>query len=105
MRRIKGEDGFTLIEMLVVLLIITVLILLLLPNLTNRSSDVHEKGCKALTSTVQSQVYAYQLEAGKLPTSLDDLVQENYIESSQKKCSNNTPLQYNVSSGKVYVNE
>jgi len=105
MKKLKSEGAFTLIEMLVVLLIITVLILLLLPNLTDKSSDVHAKGCKALVNTVQSQIYAYQLEEGSLPTSLDDLVSKNYIETNQKKCSDQTPLKYQVSTGKVPIDD
>lgn len=86
------EKGFTLVEMLIVLLIITVLILLIIPNVTDNSEAVHDKGCKALKETVQAQVSAYQLEKGKLPTTLDDLVKAGFISSDQKKCQNGKRL-------------
>ncbi|HLS66561.1 MAG TPA: competence type IV pilus major pilin ComGC [Pseudogracilibacillus sp.] len=86
------EKGFTLVEMLIVLLIITVLILLIIPNVTDNSEAVHDKGCKALKETVQAQVSAYQLEKGKLPTTLDDLVTAGFISSDQKKCQNGKRL-------------
>jgi len=95
------EAGFTLIEMLIVLMIITVLIILLIPNLSTRSEDVHSRGCEALINTVQAQVQAYQLDKGKLPTSLTQLATENYIEEEQKTCPNEKELQYNASNGKV----
>jgi len=90
-----NEKGFTLIEMLIVLLIITVLILLIIPNMTDQSDTVHDKGCQALKETVQAQISAYQIEKGKLPKSLDDLVRAGYITSDQKKCQNGKRLTLN----------
>lgn len=90
----KNQKGFTLVEMLIVLMIITVLILLIIPNLANRSADVHDKGCDALVGLVQSQVSAYQLDKGSLPSSLDNLVDEEYIEAEQTACQNGTDLSY-----------
>lgn len=98
---LKKEFGFTLIEMLIVLLIITVLILLIIPNLAGKSKEVNSKGCKALKSMVQAQVTAYELAEGKFPLSLDVLVDGGYIEKNQKTCSNNTALVYNSERGKV----
>lgn len=92
----RNERGFTLIEMLIVLLVITVLIILFIPNLTDQSSRVHDKGCQALVQTVQAQVHAYQLDHGNLPTSLQTLVTENYISSDQLKCQNNKNLKMNT---------
>lgn len=83
---LKREDGFTLIEMLIVLMIITVLILLIVPNLSNKTASVHEQGCEALKETVQAQVSAYALHEGSPPTSLEDLVDKGYIYKDQKKC-------------------
>lgn len=100
----KREDGFTLIEMLIVLMIITVLILLLLPNITKQSSDIHEKGCDALAATVQTQVSAYQLEKGSFPESLDKLEDEGFITEKQKTCKNGT-LSYNATTGKVTASQ
>ena len=53
-----NQKGFTLIEMLIVLLIITILIILIVPNLAGRSEEVHDKGCDALVSVVQAQVHS-----------------------------------------------
>lgn len=87
----KNEKGFTLIEMLIVMMIISVLIILIVPNLSGRSKDVNEKGCEALVSVVQAQVEAYQLEKGKRPASLDDLVPE-FITNDQKSCKSGGAL-------------
>lgn len=85
----KDEKAFTLIEMLIVLLIISMLILLIVPNLMDKSKNVHAKGCRALVDLVQSQVIAFQLDEGRLPNDLTELVDTNYIKEDQLTCENN----------------
>jgi len=85
----KQEKAFTLVEMLIVLLIISVLILLIVPNLTNKSKNIHQKGCSALVSLVESQVVSFKLDRGRLPNDLTELVEEKYIKSEQLVCENN----------------
>lgn len=97
---IKNEDGFTLIEMLIVLMIITVLILLIIPNLTDKTKSVHEDGCIALQKTVQAQVEAYILEKGENPSSLKELAEKGYIEEEQRQCSH-TDQEFGYKNGKV----
>lgn len=90
----KNNRGFTLIEMLIVLLIISVLIILIIPNLAGKSKNVHDKGCEALVSIVQTQVEAYHLEEGDNPQNLDQLVAKKYITKEQKTCPNKKPIHY-----------
>lgn len=96
-----NQKGFTLIEMLIVLLIITILIILIVPNLAGRSEEVHDKGCDALVSVVQAQVHLYHLEKGKFPESLDALADEDYISDSQTTCQNKQTLNYDKDTGLV----
>ncbi|MGM8365121.1 competence type IV pilus major pilin ComGC [Virgibacillus sp. W0181] len=98
----KNNRGFTLIEMLIVLMVITVLIVLIIPNLSGRTEEVHNKGCSALAATVQAQVDAYYLDEGSYPTNLDTLVGK-YISDEQKTCQNEKALNYEKSSGKVSI--
>lgn len=97
---LKNERGFTLIEMLVVMLIITVLLILIIPNLTSQTDNVNDKGCDALVAVVQAQADAYYLDNGLYATSLDRLIEKGYIESHQKECGNNRSLNIN-NNGKV----
>lgn len=97
----KKSNGFTLVEMLIVLLVISVLIILMVPNLSNSSSDINKKGCEALTAVVQSQVDLYYIENKKLPGSLDELAAAEYITEDQATCSSGEALHYNSKSGKV----
>ncbi len=92
---IKQENGFTLIEMLIVLAIISVLIILVVPNLGKSNEEVHEQGCDALVSVVQAQVYLYHLDNGFYPAEISDLVMDNYIRSDQVQCANGKSLTIN----------
>lgn len=87
----KNQRGFTLIEMLIVLMIISVLIILIIPNLGEKSDDVHDKGCEALVSLVQAQADAFHIDENRDP-SMQDLLDGNYITKDQKTCSNGANL-------------
>ncbi|MEG0471987.1 MAG: competence type IV pilus major pilin ComGC [Solibacillus sp.] len=84
----KNERGFTLVEMLVVLLIISVLILVTIPNVSKHFASIDEKGCDAYVIMVQGQVEAYKLETKSYPASMDDLVTAGYIPETNKECPN-----------------
>ncbi|ELK46233.1 ComG operon protein 3 [Halobacillus sp. BAB-2008] len=51
----KNEKGFTLIEMLIVLLVISVLLIITIPNMTKNSQNIRDKGCEALTATAEAR--------------------------------------------------
>ncbi|TFJ93682.1 competence type IV pilus major pilin ComGC [Lentibacillus salicampi] len=87
----KNQRGFTLIEMLIVLMIISVLILLIIPNLSSKSEEVNDKGCEALVSMVQAQADAYYIAKKEYP-SLDELESEGYITEDQTTCPDDSPL-------------
>lgn len=82
------ESGFTLIEMLIVLLIISVLIILIVPNLSNSSKGIDDQGCDALISVAQAQVNLYYLENRTYPDDLQQLVAAGYLTDKQTQCTN-----------------
>lgn len=79
MKFIKNEQGFTLIEMMIVLLIISVLILVAIPNVTKHSKSIDEKGCAAYVAMVQGQVEAFKMDEKNIPTDLEDLTDKEYL--------------------------
>lgn len=87
MKKFKDESGFTLVEMLLVLLVISVLIILIIPNIASQSENVQNTGCEAQVRMVQSQVEAYTLNEGAPPQAITDLVPE-YLQESQVRCQN-----------------
>ncbi|MCM3716793.1 competence type IV pilus major pilin ComGC [Fictibacillus phosphorivorans] len=97
----RDESGFTLIEMMIVLLIISVLMLIALPSMTKNNTIVKSLGCEATIDLVQGQVGAYEVEKNELPT-IERLYEGKYIDT--KECPDKTPLLID-SEGKVYVNK
>ncbi len=77
---LMDERGFTLVEMLLVMLVITVLLLIMIPNVTKNSSIIGDKGCDALLSMVDAQIQAYRLDTGSQPGSINDLNTSDYLE-------------------------
>ncbi len=65
-----NDKGFTLLEMLIVMLVISILLLITIPNITRHHQAIQAKGCEGLKSMVSTQVMAYELEHdGKTPSS------------------------------------
>ncbi|QHJ71469.1 competence type IV pilus major pilin ComGC [Planococcus halotolerans] len=87
MKRLKNQKGFTLIEMLIVMLIITVLIAIAIPNVSKQTTAVDEKGCKAFVQMVQGQVESFRMDEKKVPT-VAELVTEGYLKVDETDCPN-----------------
>ena len=88
LKKLKSKKGFTLIEMLLVLLIISVLLILIIPNIAKQSEHIQKTGCSAQLKLIETQIEAYTLKFNRKPTSIEDLVQEGYIKEGQKSCKN-----------------
>lgn len=84
----KGYQGFTLLEMLIVMGVIAVLVLLFVPNLTSQKQGIDAKGDDAFRKAVETQVELYYLENGKYPESIGDL---KLTEEQKKKAENLNP--------------
>ncbi|KAA0967032.1 prepilin-type N-terminal cleavage/methylation domain-containing protein [Sporosarcina sp. ANT_H38] len=94
-----NDRGFTLIEMMIVLLIISVLILIAIPNVTKHSKSIDEKGCDAYMQMVQGQIEAFKMDEKHLPTSLAELTEKEYLPENAQ-CPDGTQLLIGVD-GKV----
>jgi competence protein ComGC len=71
---LKKEKGFTLVEMLIVLMIMTTLLLIAVPNLKKHNTIVNNKSCSAIKSLVEGQMETYAIEnEGSLPLDMSDL--------------------------------
>lgn len=93
---LNNQKGFTLIEMLFVLMIISVLLILIIPSFSSKSSGVHDKGCDALVKVVQAQADIYQLNESKTASSIKDLIDAEYISEDQKSCQNEKVLKIDL---------
>ncbi|MFJ7681681.1 competence type IV pilus major pilin ComGC [Peribacillus butanolivorans] len=102
MNKVLNERGFTLIEMLIVLLVISILLIVTIPNITKHQSTIHSKGCEAFVKMAQAQVQAYEIDNGKLPASIDEMESQGYLK--QKSCPNGDGISLD-NKGKVTVIE
>lgn len=98
----KNERGFTLIEMMVVLLVISVLLIITIPNVTKHNSTINEKGCDALIKMVEAQIQAYEIDKGTPPADINALVDE-YLTTEQTTCPNGDIISIGAD-GKVTAN-
>ncbi|PRO66688.1 competence type IV pilus major pilin ComGC [Alkalicoccus urumqiensis] len=83
MSRISNEKGFTLIEVMVVLVIISMLLLVFIPNLAKNQSVAGEKSCEAVLELTESQVLAYYSDNGDYPASIEELETEGYVDRTE----------------------
>ncbi|KAA1040111.1 competence type IV pilus major pilin ComGC [Macrococcus equipercicus] len=87
----RSDEGFTLIEMLLVLLVISVLIIVIIPNIAKQTDNVQQTGCQAQVKMVQGQIEAYRLQNGTTPASIQELVPE-FLKSNQTTCKNGSQI-------------
>ncbi len=102
---ICNNKGFTLIEMMIVLLVISVLLFITIPNVTEQSSSIHNKGCEAFIHMVEAQVEAFKIEHNRLPSNFDELKTEGYITEKHSTCPNGQAITIDTSGNVTSVNE
>lgn len=90
----KNENGFTLVEMLVVLFIISVLILITIPNVSKHFASIDKKGCDSYVLMLNGQIEAYRINEGKYPTGFQELFDKDYITEEAPKCPDNTEISF-----------
>ncbi|AMC93354.1 competence protein ComGC [Erysipelothrix larvae] len=86
------KKGFTLMEMVLVMVIIVILFLLTVPNISNTLKTVNDKGCDAQLKIVDAAILQYILKVDKTPTSIGQLVSENIITQRQTQCQDGTNI-------------
>ena len=79
--RSRGRRGFTLMEMLLILMYISILAGMVLPHLTGAGRRAAEVNLKATIQALRSAIGAYQAETGLYPTQVSDLVAEEAPET------------------------
>jgi competence protein ComGC len=88
----KNQRGFTLIEMMIVLMIISVLLIITVPNVTKNNQSINSKGCEAYVKMVQAQVQAYEMDHKMLPATIQELIDKKYLKNDSKSACGNRAL-------------
>lgn len=96
-----NEKGFTLIEMMIVLLVISILLIITIPNITKHQQVIQTKGCEAYINLVTAQIEAFKMDnSSSLNPTITELVDGGYIPKGE--CPNGDLLEVN-SNGEVVV--
>lgn len=89
----KNNNGFTILEMMIVLSIIAIVFLLTLPNIQQKQEIIRDQGCNALLKVVDAQVLLYEVENLSPPTSMSQLISKGYLKDTQRRCPNGDQIE------------
>jgi general secretion pathway protein G len=78
-RTTRGQSGFTLVELMVVMLIIGVLAAIAIPSYISSLKSAREAVLKEDLHVMRQAIDSYTMDKEKGPQSLDDLVQAGYL--------------------------
>lgn len=101
----KKQSGFTLVELLLVLVILALIAGLVLPGIIGKAESAKAKAASSQISRISMSVESFYLDTGNIPSSLDELVNEPtgangwngpYIKNSLLKDPWGQPYKYTV---------
>ena len=79
-----AEQGFTLIELMIVMTIISLLAAIAIPSYVNNIRRAKEAVLREDLHTMRTAIDSYTVDKQKAPQSLDDLVQAGYLKAMPK---------------------
>ena len=77
----RSEQGFTLLELMIVMVIIGVLAAIAVPSYVNAVRSAREATLKADLYEMRRAIDSYTVDKQKAPQSLDDLVRAGYLKT------------------------
>lgn len=77
----RAEQGFTLLELMIVMVVIGLLAAIAIPSYTNNIRNAKEAVLKEDLHTMRTAIDSYTVDKQKAPQSLDDLVQAGYLKT------------------------
>ena len=80
-RAAKGEGGFTLIELIIVMTIIGLLTAIAIPSYLNSVRKAREAALREDLHTMRQAIDSYTVDKDQDPQGLEDLVQAGYLKS------------------------
>ncbi len=75
-----NRRGFTLVEVLLVIIIIGVLAGIVIPRIVYSKVEAQRQACNSNVGALNAQTELYQAKEGAWPSSLDDLLNADYID-------------------------
>ena len=93
--RFRKDEGFTLVELMVVVLIIGILAAIAIPLFGQARSNAQKKACWANQRTMAGQTQAYYAEYEAFPADQGVLVAQGYM-STEKDCPTDGAGMYSI---------
>lgn len=82
---LKKEGGFTLVELLAVLVILGLIVAIAIPMIGNVITNAENSAAKSQNELIINAAQLYDLEDGKnLPVTTNDLIDAGYLENDEK---------------------
>jgi len=75
----RTEQGFTLLELMIVMVVIGILAAIAIPSYTSSVRNAKEAVLREDLHTMRAAIDSYTVDKQKAPTTLDDLVQAGYL--------------------------
>ena len=77
----KDAKGFTLVEILIVVVILGVLAAIVIPQFGDANDEARETALLGNLRIMRQQIELYELREGSFPDALQDLVDDGYMQS------------------------
>lgn len=105
MRKMKNDKGFTLVELMIVVVIIGILIAIAIPVYNSIQTKAEQRACDANVRTIMSQIEVYKADnSGAVPTDFAAFVASPTYFVSEPICPSGTGSYTYVSGAVVCPN-
>ncbi|MCH8194179.1 MAG: prepilin-type N-terminal cleavage/methylation domain-containing protein [Planctomycetes bacterium] len=100
--RCRTKLGFTLVELLVVVLILGALAFVAIPRIGQSTTTAKNNACDTNVDLLNSQIELYYATSGTWPAALTDITLDvNYFPDGAPGCPHGTDYVYNTTSHRV----
>ena len=87
MKMFRSKRGFTLVELLIVVLILAALAAIAVPKIGASAANAKKRACDTNISIINSQIELYTANEGAAPSAIGDVVDStNYFPDSAPAC-------------------
>lgn len=104
MKKMQNKKGFTLIELIVVIVIIGIIAAIIVPRLGGFSDKAEVAACEATRRTMETAAAVMYAEDGAYPL-IADLIGNTELFSETPACPTTGTYSINATSGEIYCSE